>query len=127
MANSSSPIPIWSRTTFYHGIKMRSRLEATIAGALDHKGFAWEYEPAAFADEDRQYLPDFSIWLDEKTLIYLEVKGFIRTEDAVRDVQEKMEVIWRSDRDAILWLWEGWPRRRFWIASCETRWYEAAC
>jgi hypothetical protein len=126
MPNSSaSPIPLRSRRTFYDGIEMRSRLEAKVAAALDHKGLAWEHEGPCYATESGQYLPDFRVLLDENTLVYLEVKGFIRTEEAVREVQEKMEVIWKTDRDAVLMLWEGWPVTRQWAATFNLGWYEA--
>ena len=55
-----------ARTTFYNGIRMRSRLEAAYAQHLDQSEWieSWEYEPSAFASETGQYLPDFRVeWL----------------------------------------------------------------
>lgn len=56
------------RQTFYKGVKMRSRLEATAAALFDRFGAAWQYEPMCFASEAGQYLPDFRveiIWASE--------------------------------------------------------------
>lgn len=48
------------RPTVYRGVQMRSRLEATMAQALDTVAEGdWLYEPLCYADESGQYLPDF--------------------------------------------------------------------
>jgi hypothetical protein len=49
------------RTTFYHGIKMRSRLEAAFAVLLDRLGHEWQYEPYALNTANKTWLPDFSV------------------------------------------------------------------
>ena len=68
------------RPTFYEGVRMRSRLEAGFAAWCDQVGFSWQYEPAAFASQVGQYLPDFALkdvhcaWRDEAVTVYVEVK-----------------------------------------------------
>lgn len=65
--------PIWGRTTFYNGIRMRSRLEATFAAWLDEQQLAWRYEPHAFATVAGQYLPDFLVE-HNGARVYIEIK-----------------------------------------------------
>lgn len=52
---------------------MRSSFEIRVATALDNLNISWEYEPACFSLENRNYHPDFLI--DGK--IWWEVKGWI--------------------------------------------------
>ncbi len=91
---------LWGRPTTYKGIKMRSRTEATYAARLDNAGITWQYEPQCFADETRQYLPDFRI-LDRDVVVYIEVKGALPLSE-VGAVQHRMEVIWASEPKAML-------------------------
>lgn len=66
-----------ARPTTYKGIEMRSRLEAGFAAWLDGWNIPWHYEPQAFASEQGQYLPDFSMYLtigSEMRHAYLDVK-----------------------------------------------------
>lgn len=63
-----------ARPTVYKGIRMRSRLEASVAAWLDSEGDAWEYEPVCFGNAAGQYLPDFRVTGQNKTTYYLEVK-----------------------------------------------------
>jgi hypothetical protein len=65
-----------ARPTWYAGVLMRSRLEASFAQWLDHRKWNWEYEPFCFAGPRGQYLPDFRILFDDQpgTGIYVEVK-----------------------------------------------------
>lgn len=65
--------PTWGRTTFYNGIRMRSRLEAAFAAWLDERELTWRYEPHAFATAHGQYLPDFLVEHDA-TRVYIEIK-----------------------------------------------------
>lgn len=93
------------RPTFYKGIKMRSRMEATAAALFDRFGASWEYEPMCFASEAGQYLPDFLVTgLIEDCLddhchadmapVYVEIKphGLID-----KQVKQRMEIVWASD------------------------------
>lgn len=98
-----------ARPTVYKGIRMRSRLEANFAGALDvfkqrhleaGERYEWAYEPECFADETRQYLPDFRVTTDKGT-VYYELKGYLEDSTEVRHL---MEVIWLSEPDAALVL-----------------------
>lgn len=95
-----------ARPTTYNGIKMRSRLEAQFAAALDELGVTWEYEPRAFADERRQYLPDFRIERDDgATNVYVEVKPVLSEEDEKfnpSDILAQMRVIYRSEPGCLL-------------------------
>ena len=56
--------------TTYADVQFRSRLEARWAVFFDALGVPWEYEPEAFTDGRRSYLPDF--WLPG--IGYFEVK-----------------------------------------------------
>lgn len=116
---------IAARPTIYKGIKMRSRLEGRVAAALDRKGIDWGYEGPAFGNEDRIYLPDFVLDYcdgDVHRLVYLEVKGIVRTAGELRLFQRRMEVIWESIEDAVLMIWEDLPQRRIWLATQATGW-----
>jgi hypothetical protein len=64
------------RPTVYKGVRMRSRLEASVAAFLDREDLPWTYEPSAFADERGQYLPDFRVGgLTVELPLYVDVKG----------------------------------------------------
>lgn len=70
MASYPRSIPTW-----WKGIKMRSKLEASWARWLDGHGIAWTYEPEAWCLEHGiAYLPDF--WLPQMKTV-LEVKGIL--------------------------------------------------
>lgn len=60
--------------TTYNGIKMRSRLEASFAQALDSFGIEWVYEAEGFDIDGVWYLPDF--WIP-KFKAFVEVKGVL--------------------------------------------------
>lgn len=97
---------VYGRPTIYKGTRMRSRLEAKWAAALDSLGLAWTYEPCAFADSRGQYLPDFQFEWNGRVQ-YLEVKGAITDHEHIR---HRMEIIWSSEPDAHLSLVVGSPR-----------------
>lgn len=104
-----------ARPTTYKGIEMRSRLEAGFAAWLDQRGFAWSYEPRAFASEAGQYLPDFRIddleWLGiGRGIAYIEVKPSIwGTRAEVDALRRQMLLIHESEPHALLVLArEGW-------------------
>lgn len=100
-----------ARPTVYKGIRMRSRLEADYAGALDRDGEKWEYEPTCFGAADDQWLPDFRIGADG---IYVELKPAylmafdgtspFETYDRVDKILKRMAVAWESEPDATLML-----------------------
>lgn len=79
--------PNWGRTTFYNGIRMRSRLEASFAAWLDRHELEWSYEGPAFGNPARQYLPDFTV-TSEVGRIFVEVKPKPLSFD---------EIAWRAD------------------------------
>ena len=95
----SGPV-LRARPTLYKGIQMRSRLEARMAGVFDRLGLPWRYEPRCFADENGQYLPDFL--LGEHT--YLEIKPLSVTGAEVEAMKARMEIIFSSEPDAVLWI-----------------------
>lgn len=82
--------------TIYRGRRFRSRLEARWAVILDQLGIQWEYEaegceikigPGAWI----RYLPDFTLRFPEEkrggrtpSTLYLEVKGQMTFEDAIK-------------------------------------------
>jgi hypothetical protein len=105
-----------ARPTMYKGVRMRSRLEADYAGALDRAGREWKYEPTCFAGPDAQWLPDFrTSFGDDPTETYVEVKpaGIMRDLDAqgghafeeyVDEILTQMSVAWLSEPSAVLML-----------------------
>lgn len=106
------------RPTVYKGIKMRSRLEASFASALDSlNGVTWTYEPQCFADATGQYLPDFLVDHRDGDLDYMEVKPpTADTGEALR----KMHVIRSSEPSANLYVVVPtgiYPNQRWTIAG----------
>jgi hypothetical protein len=104
-----------ARPTVYEGIAMRSRLEARYAAWLDEVGFEWAYEPCAFANRDRQYLPDFRIrdvairqpGLDELGLPDLCCDVYVELKPSECDVNEqllRLGTIWDSEPGAAVLL-----------------------
>jgi hypothetical protein len=100
-----------ARPTVYKGIKMRSRLEADYASALDRDGETWEYEPTCFAGPDGQWLPDFRVgqygaYVEIKPAYLIEWDGPEPrdTWNRVDEILERMTVAWLSEPDAILQL-----------------------
>lgn len=89
------------RSTTYCGIRMRSRLEASLAAILSDADLEWDYEPECFASEDGQYLPDFAV-RSRGGPVYVEVKG-----PPIEDpgpIQRRMEIIWASEPSTRLFL-----------------------
>lgn len=99
-----------ARQTTYKGIKMRSRLEADYASALDRDGCPWEYEPTCFAGPDGQWLPDFRIEgstyveLKPAYLIEWDTDSWLEVYDRVDEILRKMTVAWLSEPKACLQL-----------------------
>lgn len=97
-------VQLAARPTTYKGTPMRSRLEARYAAWLDRIKVRWEYEPRCFADDTRQYLPDFLLHdiliLQGPRRVYVDVKP---TEaHATVELIHRMAVIWETDPDAFL-------------------------
>jgi hypothetical protein len=86
------------KATVYHGVTMRSRLEADFARHLDGLGMSWVYEPTLFGPVGRGYLPDFRLDLGERPC-YVEVKPTLREAVAA---QRRMRVIWTAYPTATL-------------------------
>jgi hypothetical protein len=79
---------------------MRSRLEGSVAAALDGDELGWKYEPCVFASPKGQYLPDFEILRPARCRPwYLEVKPRLWN---AANVRSRMEIIWESHADAVL-------------------------
>lgn len=99
-----------ARPTTYKGVLMRSRLEAGFAQWLDQWSIEWEYEPACFADETGQYLPDFRLdnvrcaWEETRFPVYVEVKP--KPFDLVEFAQlaRRMQIVHSTDPSALLVL-----------------------
>jgi hypothetical protein len=108
---SRDRIQIPARPTVYRGIRMRSRLEADYASALDRDGETWEYEPTCFAGPDGQWLPDFRV---SCMGFYVEVKPAYLIEwdtpelsgvyDRIDKILQRMTVAWLSEPRALLKL-----------------------
>lgn len=97
------------RPTEYHGIPMRSRLEAAFARHLDEMGVIWRYESAVFGPEGQGYLPDFEVARPDG-------RHFIEVKPRLSEVplaKQRMTVIWRNYPEAVL------------VVACaeECRWY----
>jgi hypothetical protein len=100
-----------ARPTVYKGIRMRSRLEADYAAALDRDGELWEYEPTCFAGPDCQWLPDFRIGHDKcyvelkpRYLIDYDTDNVFDVYDRVDKILKRMTVAWLSEPDVPLAL-----------------------
>jgi hypothetical protein len=98
--------------TVYRGVRMRSRLEARSAHALDELGIPWVYEPRTFG----RYLPDFQLWPGAPRPWFLEIKPPSVLGDVVgtdlRATLAKMNRIRVTHPDAGLMLWISKPRNR---------------
>jgi hypothetical protein len=93
------------RATVYKGVRMRSRLEASVAAFLDREDLPWTYEPSAFADERGQYLPDFRVGgLTVELPLYVDVKGRALDDDELAATFDLMATIWASEA-AVLAIW----------------------
>lgn len=100
-----------ARPTVYKGIKMRSRLEADYASALDRDGETWEYEPTCFGGPEGQWLPDFRVGSHSA---YVELKPAYLIAWDTRDLNEvyaridkiltRMTIAWVSEPDVYLHL-----------------------
>lgn len=100
-----------ARQTVYKGIKMRSRLEADYASALDRDGQPWEYEPTCFAGPDGQWLPDFRLGdhptyveLKPAYLIEWDTDSWLEVYDRVDEILRRMTVAWLSEPKTALQL-----------------------
>lgn len=99
-----------ARPTYYRGILMRSRLEATVAEWLDARMVKWEYEPARYHGQGSTYLPDFRLpeVLIEgmPQILHLEVKPHRADRQPagewVGPLLKSMEWIWQSEPEARL-------------------------
>ena len=70
--------------TMFNGRQYRSRLEARWAAFMSLCGWEHEYEPLDL----NGWIPDFAIWGDEGSTVWVEVKPVI---EFPRDVADKME------------------------------------
>ena len=106
--------------THYNGYRFRSRLEARWAVFFDTLGVRYEYEPEGFElDDGTWYLPDFLLHDvitryaqgDERTDIYVEVKGEPNARDALK-IAKFAEVY-------PIWVVGNLPDPSNYLASCE--------
>jgi len=102
-----------SKVTEYHGIQMRSRLEADFARLLDERALTWTYEPAIYGPRGKGYLPDFQVERPDG-YHFIEVKPTLAE---VPLAEDRMEVIWTVHPSAVL------------IVACaeECSWFAAEC
>lgn len=112
-----------ARTTYYNGIKMRSRLEASYAqGILDGRVrkllpmTSWEYEPCCFANEHGQWLPDFVIRdIGPNGMnMYIEVKPLNwlcgDRKDDLDHLMLRMSAVWAAEPRAVAAIdFAEWP------------------
>lgn len=107
-----------ARPTTYRGIKMRSRLEASVAAEFDQFGYEWAYEPRAYANASGQYLPDFQILtmpsgpLPRPT--FMEVRPTI---ERAYLAMSQMPIIWDSEPRAFLIIHVPGEDGLSWFAS----------
>ncbi len=86
----------------YRGVVYKSGLEVDIAKLLYKartklkKSFKFHYEQDSFNYQlkEREYIPDFSIYREDGSLIFIEVKGHLDT-----DAQKKMIAVKRCNPD----------------------------
>lgn len=97
------------RPTYYQGVLMRSRLDATVAEWLDARMLKWEYEPAAHNRPGGTYLPDFRLPRvhieGEVQVMHLEVKPHrpeVQGGDWAGRLLREMESIWLAEPQARL-------------------------
>lgn len=125
---------VWKtgRPTIYRGIRMRSRLEADFAAALDRHDQLWEYEPDCFAGDQGQWLPDFGCRrsVDDPLALFIEVKpagvlqrlgvGSPAYVEHADGFLRQMEVAWESRPDLLLSLvfWQYGAREAHLCISC---------
>lgn len=102
-------VTIPARPTTYKGIRMRSRLEASVAQWMDDNGWQWAYEPRAYAGSGGQYLPDFEILaidgIDIFRPYFLEVRP---TLERAYEAMRQMQIILESEPRATLCI-SIWP------------------
>lgn len=105
--------------TTYSGVRMRSRLEARCAQALDVIGIPWAYEPfVVYVPSVRGsgYLPDFQLWPSSVIPWFVEIKPtaiYGRTHADPGDLSTAVEKLGRvrhSRPHATLVLWLADPR-----------------
>lgn len=89
---------IEAKTTTYHGIEMRSRLEADFARFLDMRGQTWTYEARPFFANGKGYLPDFQLERPDG-YHFIEVKPTLAEVPAAK---AKMQIIWETSPTALL-------------------------
>jgi len=103
---------IKARPTLYKGIKMRSRLEADYAANCDRSGESWDYEPACFASDAGQWLPDFRVGAS-KTLVELKPAYLLECQgdesggaaaERIDTILRRMTIAWHSEPDSFLEL-----------------------
>lgn len=97
--------------TTYRGVRMRSKLEARSARALDQLRIPWAYEPRVFG----RYLPDFQLWPGAPRPWFLEIKppSVFSVDGAdLRKALGKMRRIRAHHPDAGLMLWISKPQNR---------------
>jgi hypothetical protein len=87
------------KATEYHGVVMRSRLEAAFAAHLDAMGVRWRYEPRIYGPSGEGYLPDFEIIRADGSVCFVEVKP---TRAEVRAAAKRMEIVWKDEPRAVL-------------------------
>ena len=83
----------------YHGVTMRSRLEADFAAHLHSLGVEWRYEPRIYGPNGSGYLPDFEVTRPDGRACFVEVKPTLAE---VREAARRLEVIWSDDPEALL-------------------------
>lgn len=71
-----------------------------MAATFDRTGIDWQYEPQCFADETGQYLPDFLLGGET----YVEIKPLVATSAEIATAKKRMEIIFSSEPDAVLWI-----------------------
>jgi hypothetical protein len=63
------------------GVKVRSKSEVIIANELDNTGIAFEYEKKLVLNDGKEFIPDFTVFMDSVDQIYWEHLGMLSNGD----------------------------------------------
>ena len=77
----------------YQGRTFASAAEIKCAKDMEERGIPWEYEPEKWLwnPPPKKYNVDFKVTRDDGSVLYIEYKGYFRTEDKVKMIAIKKQ------------------------------------
>ena len=77
----------------YQGRTFASAAEIKCAKDMQERGILWEYEPMKlkWTPPDKNYAVDFGVTRADGSVIYIEYKGYLRSEDKVKMIVIKRQ------------------------------------